>query len=148
MRQIKAVESAAIGNRPDSRRRPPEVDTIVDAGQICEKQDWGSDSLRTEKGDDGKPIKPWQHAINNDDVERFGGRRLKTLASVCGDFRPVSTGLQTRGHEIRGLGIIFDDQDFHALFVSGASALIQTQSNGESCDPPRGLATQPFPVKQ
>ena len=38
--------------------RPKSLDTIVDAGQIGEKQDRYRDSLRTEEGDDGKPSIP------------------------------------------------------------------------------------------
>ena len=51
-----------------------------------------------QEGDDGKPIKPRQKAIKNVDIERFGGRRLKTLASVYGDPRRVSAREQTVGH--------------------------------------------------
>ena len=51
-----------------------------------------------QEGDDGKPIKPWQHPIQDDDIERFGGSRLKTLASVYGDPRRVSAREQMVGH--------------------------------------------------
>jgi hypothetical protein len=51
-----------------------------------------------QEGDDGKTIKPRQKAIKNDDIERFGGRRLKTLASIYGDPRRVSAREQTVGH--------------------------------------------------
>ena len=141
------VEGEGLDKIVVAARAKP-LDTVVDAGQVGEKQDRGRETPPNGGGRRQKPVNPRQHAIKDDDVERFGGRRLKSLASVCGDPTRVSAGLQPLRNELGSLGIVLDDQNFHARFVSGMSALIPTQSNGESSDPPRGLATQPFRVKQ
>jgi hypothetical protein len=78
-----------------------------------------------------------------------------SAAAVSKPWRPFTAILvgfprreQTGGHEIRGLGIVLDDENFHARFVSGTESLQQTQSNREPIDPPRGLAAQSFRVKE
>ncbi len=69
---------------PDQRRaaRAKPLDTVVDAGQVREKERRGRDALRTEESDHGKPVERGQHAVEDDDVEGFSDRQFEASASI------------------------------------------------------------------
>jgi hypothetical protein len=82
-----------------------------------------TDSLRTKEGDDKKAHQALATSDPGHDIERFRGRRLKTLASVLRNPRHMSARRQTHRDEIGGLQIVLDDLGFNARFVAGTSAL-------------------------
>ena len=102
--------------------RAKALDTVVKSRQVCQEQHRGRNAFRAEQSDNGQPVEPGQHAVEDDDVESLVGSDLEAFAAVPGKHRLMTARPKPRGDERRSLRIVLDDQGLHARFDSGTGA--------------------------
>ena len=89
------------------------LDPIVDLAQRGQEQHRRRIAGLAQVLHQAQPVEVRQHAIDDQPIERLHGGTQQPLTAVLRDLGAVPALPQTFGEVLRGVAIVFDDQDTH-----------------------------------
>jgi hypothetical protein len=103
--------------------------TIVDAIQGRQEKHGSFHPRCTEPAEDGQPVQPGQHTVEDDYVPGLGTRAGEATAAIDGDMQIMCELPQALDNVGGGFGIILDQQQAHDAYPAHTAMIVKLLIN-------------------